>query len=147
MARAQMAIRATATTSQLHKGTRIGSMASCSSSVITSFSVLVGVLTHGDGSAHARLVAGQWGAVDAAVAVHAGFAGAGLAVALEHEPGQAGVGPQLGAGENLDLGVVGRPPAGLPVDAVDEHTGEQEVGDDGDALGPQAAAALQGGGH
>src|SRR3954447_13950320 len=93
------------------------------------------------------LVAGQGMPVHAQVAVHVGIAGQGLAVALEDQTGDAGVGPEMRAGPGVDVRVGGGPAGDLVGDAVDQDPGEKEVGDDDDAGGAEETTPLQGGGN
>src|SRR2546423_9887043 len=128
MVRAYTVIRAMATTSQAHTGTVTGRTTAgvvVSSRWITSSRLSVRMGMQRDGGAHPVLVAGERGAVGAAVAVHADVAFEGLVVALEDQAGHAGVGTQFRADADVDGRVLGVPGLGLVVDSVDEHTGEQ----------------------
>src|SRR5438874_13061116 len=110
--------RATAMRRNAHTGTAIGASLRSTVSIEFSFSVGVVVIDVGGGRQ----------AVLAAVAVHAGLAGERFAVTLEDEVDDSGVDAQVG-------GHRGPVRTGLFADAVDEHAGEEEVGDDGDAVG------------
>src|SRR5438874_5677799 len=120
--------RATAMRRNAHTGTAIGASLRSTVSIEFSFSVGVVVMDMGGGRQ----------AVLAAVAVHAGLAGQRFAVTLEDEVDEPAVDPEMG----VRRGSAG---AGLVADTVDEDPGEQEVGHDGDSIGTQAAAPLDGG--
>ena len=99
-----------------------------------------------------RLVARELHPVRAQVAVHPDVPVDGLPVALEHQRGQPGVGPEVRRTPHVHLGMLGSPGRCLVVDAVQEHAGEQEERGDDDGARPQQPQPLQyvghpGGGH
>src|SRR5947209_20425547 len=116
-----------ATSRNAQTGTAMGASLRSTASMSFSFSVGVVVVDVGGGRQ----------AVLTAVAVHACLAGKRFAVALEYELDE----PRVDA----EVGVRARAACScLVTDAFDEHACEEEVGDDGDAFGTEAATAFDG---
>ena len=95
------------------------------------------------GGANLLLETRQRDAVDTHVAIHADVPRHGLVITLDHKVSDALVRSEVSGVADLDVGVCGGELFTLVADAFFENAGEEEVGEDYDALRAKLATALQ----
>src|SRR5215204_4458500 len=110
--------------------------------VVVEMTGFVGVVVRSRGGADLLLESGESDAVDADVAVHADVALERLAVPLEYEIRNPRVGTEVARVASLEAGMLCGEPLGLLPDAHLQDTGEEEVGEDGDAPDAEPPATL-----